>query len=300
MHSFKLKNRRKRWWRCLGAVRSVISSRGKQVQAWKKVPEGPWTLRRAETQEAQQRDAFPVSPGLRARNRPCVRQRCTAAAPGDEWVPTLSLLPRHAPLSPCKRVCGSVMSFPSHCARPPPRQSRLIPLTRNTHRTHPLLTVPPLLDRRPSQHPAVKCPPPLDAAHRPSFPLRRARSLLLRLIIQSQPFSTIFILFWSIILKLIRVCAIFNYFKLIGSSSNWTGRSPRSGPCFELSGVCRAELTDTLKGQSWHCTGFPGWQPSKTWKSTQEAEERSSHVVLSSPGCTSGEIRVFTNRDTNE
>lgn len=228
MQSFKLKNSRKRWWRCLGAVRSVISSRGKQVQAWKKVPEGPWTPRRAETREAQQRDAFPVSPGLRARAPALCQTALHPAAPGDERAPTLALLPHRAPLSPCKRVCGSVLSFPSHCARPPPRQSRLIPLTRNTPnsatagRASPPRSTPiPAPRRETSSSPG--------AAHRPSFPLRRARSLLSRLLIQSQPFSTIFILFWSIILKLIPVCAIFNYFKLIGSSSNWTGRSPRSG-----------------------------------------------------------------------
>lgn len=153
MQSFKLKNSRKRWWRCLGAVRSVISSRGKQVQAWKKVPEGPWTPRRAETREAQQRDAFPVSPGLRARAPALCQTALHPAAPGDERAPTLALLPHRAPLSPCKGVCGSVLSFPSHCARPPPRQSRLIPLTRNTPNSATADRASPPRDAHPSTPP---------------------------------------------------------------------------------------------------------------------------------------------------
>lgn len=41
MHSFKL-NRRKRWWRCLGAVRSVISSRGYKPERRCLRAPGPW------------------------------------------------------------------------------------------------------------------------------------------------------------------------------------------------------------------------------------------------------------------
>lgn len=226
MQSFKLKNSRKSWWRCLRAVRSVISSRESRYNKLKEVPEGPWTPRRAETREAQQRGAFPVSPGLRARAPAPVSGRAAAAAQVMKSEPQPSLLPPHQRASvtlQARLQFGPVL--PLTLCQTPPRQSGWYPSPVTPELS--LRTVLPLLER-PSQHPAVKVLLP-GAAHRPSFPCGEQGHFFhdsLSKVGPSQLFSFYSeASFWSWYL-----CVLFLIiYKLIGSSSNWiAGRSQQA------------------------------------------------------------------------
>lgn len=217
MQSFKLKNSRRRAdegaCRQFGQLSAAGESRYKPER---KVPEGPWTPKQAK--EAQQRDVpsqpWPARPGHGA--------LCQTAAPRrprwwPEPQPRSATSPR-ASVTLQARLPGSVLSFPSPCL---PRPRHASPGWYPSPVTPPN-SVLPLLDRDAHQHPRRKRPPPLGSLTvLPSPAESKVTSFTTPY--PKSAFSTIFILFWSIILKLIPVCAIFNYFKLIGSSSNWTG-----------------------------------------------------------------------------
>ena len=303
----------------------------------KECARGPRTARRAQTQGAAgdvRSQPRPAHPG------PVLCERAPHPhRPGDEWdspAPSPSRWwVRHRPrwrvrgprtltvqvrtelqpgrlTTPLGHTAGTSVvwprSSPPKCQTPPHR-SHLLPLARNTHwlvhswaRFLSLTVISVRFASKSAPFPTPWCEMPfLPLLAVPSpFLQPRSSSLLLWLLIQCQPFSSIFILFWGIILKCVRVSVISNYFKPIGPSSKG-GLEVRARILSFLASVpwLPAALTDTVKGQALHCTGFPGWQLNKTWKPTQKT--RSGAATLHCHrGMQQGETLLFTNRNSSE